>query len=149
MPEHIAAPIPTVPVPTEPILPYTDPVPTPAPTGAFGGMPGGTGSAPTETQMPIPPVLVAPRLDARYADDLQPAYPPEERRALREGRVIARVFVGVTGHVQRIERIDATSDAFWRVTQMQSARWRFRPATRDGIPVEAWYRVSLRFELKE
>lgn len=147
VPEHVAAPIPTVPVLTEPFLPYTDPAPMPAPTGASGGMPGGTGSAPAET--PIPPVLVAPRLDARYADDLQPAYPPEERRALREGRVVARVFVGVTGRVQRIERVDATSDAFWRVTQAQSARWRFRPATRDGIPVEAWYRVSLRFELKE
>lgn len=149
VPEHIAAPIPAVPVPTAPFLPYTDPAPIPTPPGASGSMPGGTGSAPTETPLPIPPVLVAPRLDARYADDLQPAYPPEECRALREGQVVARVFVGVTGRVQRIERVDATSDAFWRVTQAQSARWRFRPATRDGIPVEAWYRVSLRFEVKE
>ncbi|RSU21387.1 hypothetical protein CA223_08115 [Sphingomonas koreensis] len=29
------------------------------------------------------------------------------------------------------------------------ARWRFKPATRDGVPVEGWKTMTLRFQIVE
>lgn len=146
--ERIDAPVRTVPTPADPgLVTYVDPGPV-APLGDPVGT--GTGVA-LDPPTPLPPpALVGPSLDGRYAQDVQPSYPPEERRAEREGRVVVRVRVGIDGRVKQVERVEATSDAFFRVTERQAlSRWRFKPATRGGIPVEGWYRLSLRFELKD
>ena len=124
------------PAPPQPI----DPGPV---TGA------GEGTGPVVPPAP-PPVMVGPATDARYADDYQPPYPAAERRAGNEGRVVARVLVGPDGRVRRIERISATSDAFWRATEDRALkRWRFRPGTRNGVPVEAWRTMALTFLLED
>ncbi len=61
-----------------------------------------------------------------------------------------RVLIGVDGRVKQIERVDATSDAFWNAARTQAlSRWRFRPATRGGVPEEAWRTMTLRFVLEE
>jgi periplasmic protein TonB len=63
--------------------------------------------------------------------------------------VTLRVLVGVDGRVVRAEQVTATSEEFWRVTlQHALARWRFKPATRDGIPYEAWRTMTVRFTLQ-
>lgn len=147
--EQLEAPIPTVTPPTvTDFVTRTDPAPFPLPAGPIGT---GTGGVAIDPPTPAPPpALVGPSLDGRYADDIQPTYPTEERRAEREGRVVVRVLVGVDGRVKQVERVEATSDAFYRVTERQAlSRWRFKPATRGGIPVEGWYKLSLRFELKD
>lgn len=144
--ERIETTTPTVATPIAPdTQTFTDPTPFPEATGTGTG-PGVVVDPPT----PAPPMLIGPSLDGRYAEDFQPGYPAEERRAEREGRVVVRVLIGVDGRVKQVERVSATSDAFFRVTERQAmARWRFKPATRGGIPEEAWYRVALRFELKD
>jgi protein TonB len=51
--------------------------------------------------------------------------------------------------VKEARRVAATSDAFWQVTLDRAlAKWRFKPATRGGIPVEAWRTMSLTFVLE-
>ena len=98
---------------------------------------------------PAPPVMVDAQVDARYAAALQPPYPAEERRAEHEGRVVVRVLIGIDGRVKQVERRSADSDAFYRETERQAlGKWRFKPATRDGIPVEAWRVMSIRFVLQ-
>jgi len=120
------------------------------PTGAEGGAAGGTGPVVVDPPKPPPPVIVAPGIDPRYADLLQPTYPAEERRAGREGRVVVRVLVGTDGRVDEIERVSAASEAFWRATEEQARRrWRFRPGTRDGVPVAAWRTMALTFRLED
>ena len=112
----------------------------------------GTGTGRVEIVDPpiVPPVFVDAAIDARFARDLQPTYPAGERRAENEGRVVIKVLVGVDGRVKLGERVSATSDAFWQATlQRALAKWRFRPATRDGVPVEAWRTMTLRFELND
>ena len=52
--------------------------------------------------------------------DFQPVYPAAERRAGREGRVTVRVLVGVDGRVKQVERVGATSDAFWQATEARA-----------------------------
>ena len=95
------------------------------------------------------PVRIAALVDPRYADALQPPYPPTELRAGRGGTVEVQVTIGPDGRVRAIERISATSDAFWAATRRHAlARWRFRPATVDGRPVESTKRMTLVFRLE-
>ena len=128
--------------------PVTPADPGPPATVTFGDG-GGTGIT-IDPPKPPPPVLRGADVDGRYARDFQPVYPAEERRAGREGVVTLRVLIGVDGRVREVERLVAASDAFWRVTQSQAlARWRFRPATRDGVPYETWKTMTVRFRLAE
>lgn len=136
-------------VPSEPTDLYVaPPVPGPAPTPGIEELGGGGGVV---VDPPKPPPVVRPAdVDARYARDFQPIYPTEERRAGREGVVTLKVLIGVDGRVVRVERIGAASDAFWRVTERQAlGRWRFKPATRDGVAYESWKTMTVRFRLEE
>jgi protein TonB len=99
---------------------------------------------------PPPPVRRAAEVDPAFRSALQPPYPPSEQRAEREGDVRVRVTIGANGRVIAIERLSATSDAFWQVTQRQAlTRWRFRPATIDGRPVESTKVMNLHFQLQD
>ncbi len=95
---------------------------------------------------PAPPVRVAARIDGRSA--LQPPYPASEQRAGREGSVTVRVTIDASGRVRAVEKVSATSDAFWLATERQALRaWRFRPATLDGRPVESEQTLTVRFRI--
>ncbi|WP_242148201.1 TonB family protein [Sphingomonas sp. BAUL-RG-20F-R05-02] len=129
-----------------------DPTPLPLPTFTPGPIDGtGTvGTATVEPVKPLPPVLTTPTIDPRYANLFQPVFPPDEQRAGRSGRVVVRVLVGVDGRVKDIARVSATSDSFYDVTRKRALdKWRFKPATRDSIPVEAWREVAVSFVLAE
>lgn len=95
------------------------------------------------------PVLVAPSIDPRYRDRFQPAYPPASRRAGEAGSVVVSVLVGTDGRVadagiarsSGFERLDGAA-----IRQAKTA-WRFRPATRDGVPVESRHQITVTFVL--
>ncbi len=130
----------------QPIIDYPPQPPIITPGEGLGG--GGAGVV--EPVKPPPPVLTGTEIDPRYARDFQPVYPPAEQRAGRDGTVVLKVLVGVDGRVVRAEQLTATSDEFWRVTLKQAlGRWRFKPATRDGIPYEAWRTMTVRFRLDD
>lgn len=138
-----------MPTPSTPLLPRTptdfvtplparDPPPIPGSNDLGGG---------AVVDPPKPSVFVGPQIDQRYARELQPPYPPGKIRAEEEGVVVVRVLIGADGRVKRVEKI-AGDDAFFRATAAQaSKRWRFKPATRDGVAVEGWRTMTVRFEL--
>lgn len=96
---------------------------------------------------PIPPVFVAAREDPRYLADFQPAYPDYERDAGREDLVKLRIRIGTDGRVKQVERI-AGRDSFARASIAHAlAKWRFKPATRGGVPEESWKVMTVRFTL--
>lgn len=132
--------------PLPPVNPIrgTDILPPPQPP-----TPPGTGDGGTIVQPPRPPsVFTDAGIDSRYANVFQPPYAAEEGRAGREGRVVVRVLIGTDGRVKQVERVSATTDAFFAAAQRQAlTKWRFKPATRDGVPVEQWKQMSLRFVL--
>jgi periplasmic protein TonB len=118
---------------------------TSGPSGPVGPAGGGITADP-----PLAPVLVGAAVDPRYADALQPPYPPAEIRRGIEGSVTARVLIGVDGRVKTIEILKSPSDGLADATRRQAlTRWRFKPATRDGIPVEGWKLMTLRFQIVE
>ncbi len=145
----ITAPDPIPDRPTEPDAPYValaDPGPPPSPPGAADDLGGGAAVEPVKP----PPVITGTEVDPRYAHAFQPAYPPAEQRAGRDGVVTLKVLVGIDGRVVRAEQVLATSEEFWRVTLKQAlGKWRFKPATRDGVPFEAWRTMTVRFRLQD
>lgn len=136
-------PIPKVPIDLTPKLP---PLP---PMGPEIGKAPDIGTVVTPVLV-AKPVMVDAFIDPRYQSLLQPPYPPEEQRAGNSGRVVLRVLVGTDGRVKQVEKVSAASDAFFAAAQRQAlGKWRFKPATQDGVPIEQWKTMSLRFVLNE
>lgn len=110
----------------------------------------GTGAEIGAGPKEVTPVLVGASYDPRYANALQPPYPAAEIRAGNDGRVVLRVLIGTDGRVKQVERVSATSDAFFAAAEHQAlTKWRFKPATRDGVAIEQWKQMSLRFTLTD
>lgn len=97
---------------------------------------------------PRPDVLTGLSIHPQYMRDFQPDYPPAMQRAQEEGKVTVRVFVGPDGRVTAVEKIFATSEAFWDATRLQALRkWRFRAATRNGTPIGSEKVMTVHFQL--
>ncbi len=133
--------------------------PLPPPTGVADGE-GKTGTTPgtkiedpPETKLPPvveppAPVIVAARLDPRYARDLQPTYPPRLLQQEVEGTARVRVLVGTDGRVKQAVVLSATKPAFGEAAVKQAlGAWRFIPATKDGKPVEDWLVQKISFQI--
>ena len=137
----------------------TKPIVTPAPGAETGTLielpPTNTLTAGTGTEIgtvipPHTPVLQGPTLDPRYRDYFQPAYPSDMRLGEREGRVVVRVLIGTDGRVKDVQQISAASPSFFEATRKQAlAKWRFKPGTKDGVAIEAWHTMAVRFVLDE
>lgn len=155
VPDPAPAPLPynppaPVPVPG-PVIASTDILPPIAPPSPVTTAPSGTGSGTGGVTVASPlPVLVAASVDPRYRADFQPDYPAFERNQARDGVVVVRVLVGSNGRVTAIEPVSATSDAFFEATKRRAlSKWRFRPATRDGVAVESWREMTVRFTMAD
>ncbi|MDO7835902.1 TonB family protein [Sphingobium sp. HBC34] len=115
----------------------------------------GAGTGPTPPYVPPPPpiaepVLTEPQIDPRALPAFQPDYPGAMIRQGLEGKVTVRVLIDADGRVSGIEKIAATDERFWLATQRHALRtWRFRPATRDGVPVASSKTLTVRFTLTE
>jgi len=139
------------PLPVDPVidLAQADPyvLPNLPPIGPV--IPGtGAGSDIRPIDPPHVPTLVEPVPDPRFAGRFQPTYPAAMLRLQTEGVVTVRVRIGADGRVVDVEKLSATNDAFWERTREQAlGQWRFKPATRDGVPVEATKTLTVRFKI--
>lgn len=94
------------------------------------------------------PVFTAASRDSRYAKNFQPDYPVAMLRMEIEGSVTVRILVGTDGRVRQVQILSATDDDFAKATEKQALKaWRFKPATRDGIAVEDWQTLTVRFDI--
>lgn len=104
-----------------------------------------------EPKQPDPPapVIVGAQPDPGFAGAFQPPYPPQLLRTGVEGKVVVKVLIGADGRVKQAIIVSADDPKFADVTERQAlGRWRFRPATRDGVPVESWKQLTVRFEIR-
>lgn len=131
-------------VPTGPAFTPGDPVTVEGTVATGSGSGGGIAIEPPA------PVFVEPVVDPRFARDFQPPYPADQQREGREGLVKVRVLIGTDGRVKAVEPVSAASDSFLDATRRHAlAKWRFRPATRDGMPIERWRLMRVNFVLTE
>ncbi|MBO9695628.1 MAG: TonB family protein [Sphingopyxis sp.] len=115
--------------------------------------PAGTGTGPSVTVdppvIPVKPKLVLAELDSRFAGAFQPDYPPREQHGGIEGAAKVRVLIGTDGRVKAVELVSTDSPGFFEATKRRAlAKWRFRPATRGGVPEESWKVMTVRFEIR-
>ena len=80
----------------------------------------------------------------------QPAYPPMAQRIRATGLVEAEALIGTDGSVEevRITRVEGRNVGFEKATEDAIRKWRYKPATKDGIKVRMWItiRVPFRFQ---
>jgi protein TonB len=106
-------------------------------------------AAPATVSVAAPVPVTAARFDADYLDNPKPIYPHASRRQSEEGRVLLRVRVSATGHVERVEI--KQSSGFPRLDQAAEdavARWRFVPARRGDEAIAAWVQVPITFNFQ-
>lgn len=117
---------------TEP-EPVQEPEPEPARTEPAGGVyaavpPGGT-----------QPVEI---------DRVIPRYPSSARRANVEGAVVVRGIVRRDGRIDNVEIIKDLPYGLGDSARQAVSRWRFRPATFRGEPIDVYYTVTVNFRLQ-
>lgn len=76
----------------------------------------------------------------------QPPYPRSLQADGIEGIAIVRVLVATDGRVKAVEVVRADDPLFFEATRDHALRkWRFKPATEDGRPIESWREMTVRF----
>ena len=110
---------------------------------------GGRIVVPVEPIEVIPdPIIADAKLNARYSKQFQPPYPSGLLRMGEEGMITVRVLVGTNGRAKQIELIDSPHDGFWTATKRHALKkWRFEPATKDGVRFESWITLKVRFQI--
>jgi protein TonB len=99
---------------------------------------------------PAAPVMIGASIDPRFSDGFQPIYPAAMLRLGKEGSCTVRVTIDPRGRVSNVVPVRGDDPAFCAATEKQAfAKWRFRPATRDGVPIAGEKELSVRFRLDQ
>ena len=121
-----------------------------------------TASMPTETVAPPPAALPPPEAPAGgvYAavppggtqpeeiDRVIPRYPAAARAAGTAGAVVLRGIVRKDGTIDDVEIIKDQPDGLGDAALDAVRRWRFRPATFRGEPIDVYYTITVNFRLR-
>jgi protein TonB len=146
-------PIPPTPVPTDTPTPLPTDTPTPIPPTPTSPPPSPTQIPPTPTpsvregdivvQGPgvITPVVI-------YKE--QPKYPAMAQKIRLPGLVEAEALIGIDGSVEeiRITRVEGRNVGFEKATEDAISKWRYRPATKDGVKVRMWVTIRVPFRVQ-
>ncbi len=118
-------------------------------TGDFGmgfsldslvGMGGGTSWFELSDVDQVPQVLA----------QMRPLYPAHARRRRIEGEVTVLFTVNIEGRAQEIEVLKGDpAGVFETAARRAVERWRFRPALKDGNPVQVRVRQVIRFRMED
>ncbi len=116
-----------------PPLPEPEPMPEPEPversTGVYSAVPPG-GTQPEEI------------------DRVVPRYPAAARRRGVGGAVVVRGIVRRDGTIDNVEIIKDLPFGLGEEARRAVSRWRFRPATYRGEPIDVYYTVTVNFKLQ-
>ena len=93
------------------------------------------------------PTAAAPRLQPPVVvEENRPAYPPEALAIRPTGEVSVTATVNAAGEVSGVELAQGVAPPLDRAALDAATRWRFRPATRDGVPVASRVQLLFHFE---
>lgn len=111
--------------------------------GVVGGVPWGVPGGSLDPEALSIGAVVPPQVLER----VQPQYPPMARRARIEGEVRLNAEILSDGSVGEIEVIHGLGLGCTEAAIEALEHWRFRPAERDGVPVDAWFELTVEFIL--
>ncbi|HET8797619.1 MAG TPA: TonB family protein [Thermoanaerobaculia bacterium] len=114
-------------------MPEPEPIRVPEPveraTGVYTSVPPG-GTQPREIDRPVP------------------RYPAAARRAGVQGPVVVRGIVRRDGTIDNVEILKDLPFGLGEEARRAVSRWRFRPATVRGEPIDVYYTVTVNFRLQ-
>lgn len=116
------------PVP-EPVAPVPAPEPVESTTGVYSAVPPG-GTQPMELSRAMP------------------RYPAVARSRGAEGRVILRGIVRRDGTIDDVQIVQDQPYGLGDAAREAVRRWRFRPASYRGEPIDVYYTVTVNFRLQ-
>jgi TonB family protein len=80
-----------------------------------------------------------------------PVYPEAARADKIEGRVMLQARIDREGNVGEVQVLSVQPDGFEPFAESATeavGHWRYRPATRDGEPVDVWFTIRVEFALR-
>jgi protein TonB len=116
-------------MPEPPPIVEPQPEPIERTTGVYSAVPPG-GTQPEELDRAIP------------------RYPAAARRAGVQGPVVIRGIVRRDGTIDNLEIIKDLPYGLGEEARRAVNRWRFRPATYRGEPIDVYYTVTVNFRLQ-
>jgi TonB family protein len=81
-------------------------------------------------------------------DRVLPRYPINARRAGADGSVVVRGIVRRDGTIDNVEIIKDLPYGLGEAALQAVSRWKFRPATYHGEPIDVYYTVTVNFRLR-
>lgn len=98
-----------------------------------------TGTRSTEFESPPVGIMKEP-----------PVYPLKARRKKWEGVVVLSALVGKDGNVGEVEVIDTSGHDLLDAEAVKAVKkWKYKPALKNGMPVECRIKIKIKFELEE
>jgi protein TonB len=92
---------------------------------------------------------IAPAAEATpplYVHNPPPQYSKESRAAGEQGRVVVRALIAEDGSPIKVELLSSSGHSRLDEAAIEAvAKWKFKPATRDGEPVQDWASIPIRF----
>jgi len=79
---------------------------------------------------------------------VEPVYPESLLKAERQGNVLLAGRIDAKGQIGDLHAVATSSKAFVQPAIEAVQQWRFRPATRDGKPIEIFANVGVRFRIQ-
>lgn len=76
------------------------------------------------------------------------AYTKEARNRMIEGKVVLSLLVGVDGNVKDVKVVEGLPYGLTEQATAAASKMRFKPATKDGQPVERWINITMDFVLQ-
>ena len=147
--------LPALPPPTPPVIDRPPPAVPPVPTVTIVPPQGPRNTITPPVSTPPPPTPIIPLISeipprAITATQTGPIYPAISRRLAEQGSVRLRLTIGTDGSV-----IDATiisSSGFPRLDEAAARwvrrNWRYEPAMRGDMPIQATTEATLTFRLE-
>lgn len=110
-----------------------------------GAVPGGATGAVIKQPEPVKqPVVVMPEI-VHFED---PVYPAEAEKAQLQASVVLKLTLDKDGNVTNAEVPEPVGHGFDEAAQAAALKFKFKPATRDGVPFAVKIKYGVNFTLK-
>lgn len=122
--------------------------------GVIGGQAGGTGKGEGDgeapkAEVPSGPVRVGGNVKAPVAiERSDPQYTDVARKAHVAGVVILEAVIDKTGHVDQVKVLKGLPMGLSEAAEDAVRKWRFRPGTMNGEPVDVIFDLTVNFTLQ-
>lgn len=118
------------------------------PGGVLGGVIGGTIGGVITEQAPAAPVRVGGDVKAPVAiSRIDPVYPEVARKARIQGIVIVEAIIDKHGSVRDVKVLKGLPFGLDQAAVDAVKRWRFKPGTLNGAPVDVIFNLTVNFKL--